>query len=138
LKFNTRIRYGLRAILDIALEESESGVYQKDISERQNISIKYLDSIITALKTAGLIVNAKGKKSGYKLTRKPDKIKIIDIYKAFEPGVVIVDCLGDQYICDRASKCTVKDFWGGLNNTIINYMESYTLEDLIKEHRRKS
>ena len=66
MKFNTRIRYGIRAILEIALEESENGVFQKDISERQKISNKYLDNIITALKTAGLIKNVKGKKSGYK------------------------------------------------------------------------
>jgi Rrf2 family protein len=137
LKFNTRIRYGLRAILEIALEESENGVFQKDISIRQNISNKYLDNI-AALKTACLIINTKGKKSGYKLTRKPDKIKIIDVYNAFEPGVVVVDCLNDKYVCERASKCGVRDFWSGMNNTIINYLESYTLEDLIKEHKRKS
>jgi Rrf2 family protein len=138
LKFNTRIRYGLRAILEIALAESENGIFQKDISVRQNISVKYLDNIISALKTAGLIINIKSKKSGYKLTRKPDKIKIIDVYNAFEPGVVVVDCLSDKYICERASKCGVRDFWRGMNNTIINYLESYTLEDLIKEHKRKS
>jgi Rrf2 family transcriptional regulator, iron-sulfur cluster assembly transcription factor len=138
LKLNTRVRYGLRAMLEIALEESENGVLQKDISERQNISVKYLDNIITALKTAGLIINAKGKKSGYKLTRKPGKIKVIDVYNAFEPGVVLIDCLSNKHLCDRASKCSVRDFWGGLNDVIKNYLESYTLEDLIREHRRKS
>ena len=138
MKFNTRIRYGLRAILEIALEESEIGVFQKDISKRQNISVKYLDNIISALKTAGLIINARGKKSGYKLTRKPGKIKIADVYNAFEPGVVVVDCLSSKYVCERASKCGVRDFWRGLNNTIIDYLESYTLEDLINEHKRKS
>lgn len=138
MRFNTRIRYGLRAILEIALDESENGVFQKDISKSQNISVKYLDNIISALKTAGLIINARGKKSGYKLTRKPTKIKIVDVYNAFEPGVVVVDCLSSKYVCERASKCGVRDFWDGLNNTIIDYLESYTLEDLIKEHKRKS
>ena len=114
----------MRAILEIALEESENGVFQKDISVRQNISVKYLDNIIAALKTAGLIINIKGKKSGYKLTRKPGKIKIIDVYNAFEPGVAVVDCLNDKYVCDRAPKCCVRDFWGGLNNLIINYLKS--------------
>lgn len=128
----------MRAILEIALEETENGVFQKDISIRQNISNKYLDNIIAALKTAGLIINIKGKKSGYRLTRKPGEIKIIDVYNAFEPGVVVVDCLSDKYLCERASKCGVRDFWSGMNNTIINYLESYTLEDLIKEHKRKS
>ncbi len=138
MKFNTKIRYGLRAILEIALDESGNGVFQKDIAERQNISIKYLDSIIASLKTAGLIINIKGKKSGYKLTRKPDQIKVGDVYKAFEPGVAVVDCMNDKYFCERAPNCGVKEFWDGLNTLISDYLNSHTLEDLIKEHRKKS
>jgi Rrf2 family protein len=138
LKVNTRIRYGLRAILEIALDESDSGVFQKDIAERQKISIKYLDNIIASLKASGLIINARGKKSGYKLKRKPEEIKIIDIYNAFESEVVLVDCLSGSYNCDLSPKCGVRDFWGGLNNLIINYLESYTLEDLVKEHKARS
>ncbi|MCX6325747.1 MAG: Rrf2 family transcriptional regulator [Bacteroidia bacterium] len=138
MKFNTRIRYGLRAILEIALDESESGVFQKDIAKRQKISVKYLDNIIAALKTSGLIVNKRGRKSGYILSRKPVDIKILDIHNAFEPGFVIVDCLSGNYVCDLSKQCCVRDFWLGLNNVIINYFESYTLEDLIKEHRSKS
>jgi Rrf2 family protein len=138
LRFNTRIRYGLRAILEIALDESENGVFQKDIAERQKISIKYLDNIIASLKTSGLIVNAKGKKSGYVLSRKPGEIKILDVYFAFEPAIAVVDCLDGNFNCDLSPKCGVKDFWSGLNNLIINYMEYYTLEDLVKEHRAKA
>jgi Rrf2 family protein len=137
LKLNTRIRYGLRAVLEIALDESGSGVFQKDIAARQKIPIKYLDNIIASLKTAGLIVNAKGKKSGYILTRKPAEIKILDVYNAFESGVVVVDCLSGSYICELSPKCGVKGYWNGLNNLIINYLESYTLEDLVKDHKNK-
>jgi Rrf2 family protein len=137
LKFNTRIRYGIRAILEIALEESEKGVFQKDISERQNISVKYLDSIISSLKTAGLIINLKGKKSGYKLTRKPSEIHILDIYRAFEPGINIVECISGNYSCNLSDTCGVRNFWKGLNTSITEYFYSFTLEDLIKEHKSK-
>ncbi len=137
MKFNTKIRYGLRAILEIALEESDNGVFQKDIAQRQKISIKYLDNIIASLKTAGLIINIKGKKSGYKLTRKPEQIKVMDVYKAFEPGIAVVDCMNDMYFCERALNCGVKEFWDGLNTLISDYLDSYTLEDLIREHRKK-
>lgn len=128
----------MRAILEIALDDSEHGIFQKDISVRQKISIKYLDSIISSLKTAGLIMNVKGKKSGYKLTRKPDKINALDVYKAFEPQMAVVECANENFTCDLSSKCAVKEFWGGLNNTIVHYMESCTLDDLIKEHRKKN
>ena len=138
MKFNTRIRYGIRAILEIALEESETGVFQKDISERQKISNKYLDNIITALKTAGLIKNVKGNKSGYKIIGIPSDIIILDIYKAFEPGVSIVDCVSSDYQCNLAVTCGVTRFWRGLNEIIIEYFESFTLEDLIKEHKSRA
>ena len=124
-------------MLEIALDETENGVFQKDIAVRQKISIKYLDNIIASLKTADLIINIKGKKSGYKLTHKPGKIKIIDIYNAFEPGVAIVDCINRKFVCDLASTCGVRSFWQGLNNTITAYFESFTLEDLIKEHKSR-
>jgi Rrf2 family protein len=137
LKFNTKIRYGLRAMVEIALDESGNGVFQKDISEKQKISVKYLDPIISSLKIARLIMNTRGKKSGYKLTRKPEEIKILDIYLAFEPGIAVVDCINKNYSCDLAINCGVKDFWGGLNATIIKYFESYTLADLVREHKLK-
>ena len=124
-------------MLEIALAETETGVFQKDISERQKISNKYLDSIITNLKTAGLITNLKGKKSGYRITRKPSEIKILDIYKAFEPGINIVDCTSASYSCDLENTCGVLYFWKGLNTLITEYFESFTLENLIKEHKER-
>jgi Rrf2 family protein len=125
-------------MLEIALDNSENGVFQKDIADRQSISVKYLDNIIASLKTAGLIINKKGKKSGYRLSRKPAEIKVLDIYEAFEPGICVVDCISDNFICDRSEKCGVKNFWSGLNKSIIAYFEAYTLEDLITEHRNKA
>jgi Rrf2 family protein len=124
-------------MLEIALNETENGVFQKDIADRQEISVKYLDTIISGLKTAGLIVNKRGRKSGYVLTRKPKEIRMLDIYNAFEPGVVIVDCIEKNYVCKLSKQCGVRGFWSGLNNVIENYFESYTLEDLIREHRSK-
>lgn len=124
-------------MLEIALDENSRGVFQKDISERQHISVKYLDTIIASLKTAGLIMNVRGKKSGYIVTRPPGKIKILDIYKAFEPGIVIVDCMNHNYVCDLSKSCGIRDFWGGLNETIISYLDSHTLEDIVIEHKLK-
>ncbi len=124
-------------MLEIALDDSAGGVFQKDIAERQKISLKYLDFIIASLKTAGLIVNKRGRKSGYTLSRSPDEIKMLDIYRAFEPGINVVDCISGNYICDFRITCSVRDFWSELNDIIINYFESYTLGDLIRKHHEK-
>ena len=133
MKFSTKTRYGVRAILEIALNDSENGIYQKDIAKNQNISYKYLDHIITSLKVAGLVTKAGGRKSGYILTRNPDEISINDIHNAFEPGVCVVDCLSHNYSCKREGICASRGFWGQLNNRITEYLKSTSLKDLMEK-----
>ena len=133
MKFSTKTRYGVRAILEIAMSDSENGIYQKDIAKNQNISYKYLDHIMNSLKVAGLITKASGRKSGYVLTRKPEEITINDIHNAFEPGVCVVDCLSHNYSCKREGKCASKGFWGQLNNQIIEYLKATTVKDLLEK-----
>ena len=118
-------------MLEIARGDSEKGILQKDISINQDISLKYLDHIISALKTSQLICNVKGKKSGYLLSREPSEITIFDIHRAFEPGICLVECLAGKYQCDRNGSCVTQGFWGQLNNLINNYFKSITLEDLL-------
>jgi Rrf2 family protein len=119
-------------MLEIAQNPLASkGVFQKDIAKNQDISIKYLDHIIQALKTSHLITNAKGKKSGYVLTRKPSEITIFDIHRAFEPGICLIECLSGNFQCPREQGCLTQGFWGQLNNLIINYFKSVTLDDLM-------
>lgn len=133
MKFSTKTRYGIRAVLEIALNDCENGIYQKDISKNQDISYKYLDQILSSLKVAGIITKAGGRKSGYVLTRKPSKITIYDVHKAFEPGICVVDCLALNATCEREKYCSLKGFWGDLNNQIIQYFNSVTIQDLMKK-----
>ena len=125
-------------MLEIALDPSHHGVLQKNIAINQDISVKYLDYIIHALKVAGLITNAKGKKSGYILSRKPSKITMYDIHNAFEHGICIVDCLTENMMCNREKKCSVRKFWVGLNMLIINYLKNTTLEDIVKQELERN
>jgi Rrf2 family protein len=124
-------------MIEIAMDTGGHGVLQKDIAVNQEISIKYLDSIIHSLKVAGLISNAKGKKSGYVLTKHPSKISIYDVHRAFEPDICVVDCIGPNMQCQRGNKCVVWNFWTGLNRLIIDYMSRNTLADLISTTQRQ-
>lgn len=136
MKFNTKTRYGVRTILEIALNQSEGSVFQKDIAKNQEISVRYLDNIIAALKTAGLITTAHGKKSGYILTRKPSEISIYDIHTAFEPDINIVDCLEVNKECEKELSCASKFFWNELNDMIVDYLKSKTIADMVSKHDR--
>ena len=122
-------------MLEIALGVDHQGVFQKDIATSQDISVKYLDYIIHALKVAGLITNAHGKKSGYILTRKASNITMLDIHNAFDPGICVVDCLSKNNVCNRNKKCAVRKFWTELNLLIIDHLKKNTLEDLIYQEK---
>lgn len=133
MKFSTKTRYGIRAILEIAMNSGDNGIYQKDIAQNQDISYKYLDQIINALKVAGLVTKAGGRKSGYVLTRKPSDITVYDIHNAFEPGICVIDCVSLDFSCNREKFCSLKGFWGQLNNQITEYFKSTTIKDLMEK-----
>ncbi|MGC9352249.1 MAG: RrF2 family transcriptional regulator [Mariniphaga sp.] len=133
MKFSTKTRYGIRAILEIALNNDTNGIYQKEIAQNQDISYKYLDQIMNALKVAGLVTKAAGRKRGYVLTRPPEEITVYDVHNAFEPGICVIDCLSINFSCEREKFCSLRGFWGNLNNQIIEYFKSTTIKDLMEE-----
>ncbi|MDZ7778066.1 MAG: Rrf2 family transcriptional regulator [Bacteroidales bacterium] len=131
MKLNTKVRYGLRAMVDIAANQEQGGVLQKTISTRQQISVKYLDVIISSLKRQGLIINTAGKKSGYKLTRPAEEISAYDIYRAFEPELLLVNCIYNKIICERSDTCVAHDYWSELNQHLKTLMENTSLKQVM-------
>ena len=138
MKINTKTRYGLRTMIEIALQSQHVGILQKEIARKQNISEKYLDHIIAALKVSGLIINVNGKKSGYKLVRSAKKINIYDIYRAFNPDIAMVTCVSGNENCNNEKQCTVKSYWQELNELIISSMSAQSLQDLVDKHIKMS
>ena len=135
MRMNTKVRYGLRAMIEIGSKEQTSGILQKEISEIQEIPLRYLDSIITDLRNAGLIVNFSGKRSGYILSKDPGEITVYDIFRAFEPELTLVNCACPGNECKRIEICPAKDYWFDLNSGIKNLMKSTTLNQLVKKNR---
>lgn len=133
MKFSTKTRYALRAMIEIAESDENNKIFQKDISQRQSISPKYLDQIIQSLKAAGLIKNLNGRKSGYRLAQKASEISVLQIHTAFEPEIAVVECLSENINCEMEEICCTNEFWNGLNRLIIDYFQNITLEDLIKK-----
>ncbi|MCF8231750.1 MAG: Rrf2 family transcriptional regulator [Bacteroidales bacterium] len=130
MRSNTKVRYGLRAMIQIGME-SDKGILQKDIAKKQEISNKYLDQIIAPLKAEGLIEKAQNTHAGYILSHPAHKITAYDIYKAFEPELSIVPCAPEEGKCHRQNMCAAVHFWSGLNQKIKEYFESQTLQQLI-------
>jgi Rrf2 family transcriptional regulator, iron-sulfur cluster assembly transcription factor len=133
MRVNTKIRYGLRTIIEIAISTEPNGVLQKDIAKSQHISLKYLDPIISALKLKGLISNSKGKGSGYKLTREPKDISMLDIYTAFEQ-ITIIECINNLNYCDRSMHdCKGRNYWNEFRDDFTNMLRRKNLEQIIED-----
>jgi len=135
MKLSTKTRYGMRAMVDLTLHYDKGPVLLKDIAKREEVSMKYLDHIISALKASGLIENAKTRHSGYVLSRSPSEIKAYEIIKAVEGSLAPVDCVDDPEICHRANSCATINLWKKLKDSMIAVLEGVTLEDLAKEQR---
>lgn len=131
MKISTRGRYALRFMIDLAQHNKEEFTPLKDISERQNISIKYLEQITSLLSKYGLLQSVRGPQGGYKLARLPEQYTIGEILRITEGDLAPVACLeNNAEKCPRTSICPTIKFWIGLENTINNYLDSVTLDQL--------
>ncbi|MBR4495823.1 MAG: Rrf2 family transcriptional regulator [Acholeplasmatales bacterium] len=135
---STKGRYALRLMIDIAAYSNGEVVSLKDISKRQNISIKYLEQVVSLLTKGGLLQSIRGNNGGYRLTKKPSDYTIGEILRTAEGTLVPVACLQcDPITCDRVEICSTIDFWKGFNEVINNYVDGVTLEDLANKEREK-
>jgi Rrf2 family protein len=131
MKISSKGRYALRMMIGIAQHNTGEWISIKDISERQGISIKYLEQIVTNLTKSGLLISSRGPQGGYKLAKSPDKYTVGQILRVIEGNLAPVACLEtDVNHCERRSICPTIGFWEGLYNVINNYVDSVTLQDL--------
>ncbi len=138
MKLSTKGRYGLRAMLDLALHSTEDVVSIKSISERQNISENYLEQIIATLKKAKFVKSTRGAKGGYSLSRYPQDISVGDILRALEGDLNPVDCVAvnEDSACEEAEFCVTKYVWKKISDSINDVVDHITLEDLIQEQHK--
>lgn len=137
MKLSTKARYGSRALLEIALHEGNTPVQLKDIAEKQEISLPYLEQLIKPLVTGGYIRTLPGHKGGVFLIKNPSDIKMIDIIQLYEGSIALVPCVDDPDLCDRSSTCVTRNVWSELKDAMSDVLDSKTLQDLIDQKREK-
>lgn len=132
MKISTRGRYALRFMIDLAQHDSTEYTALKDISERQEISIKYLEQITSLLSKFGLLKSVRGPQGGYKLAKPASEYSVGEILRITEGDLAPISCLAtSENTCPRKSGCATIDLWQGLNKVINEYLDSKTLEDLV-------
>ncbi len=131
MKVNTKVRYGLRSILQIAENYGGDPVPISSISASQEISGKYLEQVVGTLRKADLILSRKGVRGGYSLSRSPAEITLWDIITALDSHTTLVDCVLDPVVCDRSDDCLTRSIWTLLSVRMEEFWTSFTLESLL-------
>lgn len=137
MKLSTRTRYGTRALLDLARHRGDKPVQLKDIAQRQNISLHYLEHIITPLVGAGIIRSIRGARGGLQISKRPEQVKLSDVVALLEGTMAPVDCVIDPESCRRSDSCVTRDVWSEVKNAIDKTLNSITLQDLIEREEEK-
>jgi len=130
MRFSTRARYGMRAMLDLAINGDDGLVLLKEIAARQEISKRYLEHIMTLLRNGGLVLAERGARGGYRLARLPEDIRLDEIVEALEGTITPVDCVRDPSVCEKADECVARELWGEVARAMKGTLEAQTLEDL--------
>ncbi len=135
---STKGRYGLRMMIDIARHQNAGRVSLREIGERQGISSKYLEQLARLLCSGGMLAGSRGQGGGYVLAKDPGDIRVGDILRSAEGTVAPVACLAHTELeCPRAGVCETRGFWNGLGRVIDEYVDSYTLADLVAMQERE-
>lgn len=131
---STRGRYALRVLIDMAEHLDEERIPLKEIAERQEISQKYIESIMTMLSKNRFVDGVHGKGGGYKLNRAPEEYKVGDILRLTEGTLAPVACLEKGAApCPKEGACRTISMWSKLDSLIENYLDSVSIKDLIKK-----
>ena len=137
MKISTKGRYALRLMLDLALNNTGEYIKIKNISERQEISEKYLEQIVNVLNKAGCLKSVRGAQGGYKLAKSPKEYTVGMILRLTEGSLSPVACLEDDSECNRLNDCVTIEVWKQLDLAIKNVVDNITLGDLAEWQMNK-
>jgi len=133
MKLSTKGRYGVKAMVDLAINYGEQPISIKSISERQSISEYYLEQLFSSLRKAKLIKSVRGAQGGYILNRAPEEITIYDVINVLEGPIEISDCL-EEGSCNKIDCCATRLLWKKIKNSIDSVTSSITLKDIVDDY----
>lgn len=137
MKLSTKGRYGLRAVIDLAVYSGEKPVSLSSISKRQEISVSYLEQLVPKLKKAGIVESVRGVNGGYRLAKSPEEISVGQILRALEGDISPVDCPGisGEQFCNGSENCVTKLVWKKINDSINDTVDQIYLGELVTKAR---
>jgi len=138
MKLSTRTRYGMRAIIELAQHEGKRPLQLRAIADRQDISVKYLEQLMSLLRSSGFVRSVRGSKGGYILARPAGEIRLSEVFRCLEGPVTTTECTEDDDCCKRSSDCVARELWMEVEAAIQNILKSRTLADMVKKAKAHS
>ena len=135
MKLTTKGRYAVTAMLDLAMHAGEGPVTLADVSERQHLSLSYLEQLFSRLRREGLVHSVRGPGGGYRLSRQPERISVAEIIVAVDEPVDVTRC-GGKGNCNQNSRCLTHDLWTELSRKLHDFLTERTLADVLQRHRQ--
>jgi Rrf2 family protein len=137
MKFPTTVRYGTRAMTQLAAAYPDRAVSVRELGEQEDISPKYLEHILQALKAGGLVQVVRGRQGGYVLARPPRSITVKDVYERLAGSLAPVDCVDRPESCPKQETCPTWDVWAEVKEAVATVLERTTIQDLWDRKQRK-
>lgn len=134
MKLSTKGKYGLKAMVDLAISYGQGCVSASSLAQLQGVSEAYLEQLIASLRKAGLVVSSRGAQGGYTLSREPQSINVGEVLRALEGSTSLMECVGLETSCGNAGSCTARPLWLKLQQRIDEVLDSTTLWDLAEDH----
>lgn len=137
MRISSKIRYGARAVLELASHYGEGPIDLKEIARKEDISLKYLEQVIIPLRTAGLVKSIRGSKGGYSLAKPPSEISLSDLVEVLDGPIDLIECLKDPKSCSKSSSCVTRDVWKEASDALYKVLSSITFEEMVNRKRKK-
>lgn len=138
MRLSTRSRYAIRALLDLAMRIGEGPTLVREIAEREDISVRYLEQLLLPLKASGMVRATRGAHGGFTLAKKPSEINLREIIQIMEGSTGFTECADDEGICPRTNTCVLRDSWVEITDAANKVMEATSLQVMVDRQNQKT
>ena len=137
MKLSTRARYGTKVLLELSLHWGEGPVLLKEIAQRQQIPLPYLQQLIGPLVKQGIIKTTRGARGGISLLKLPKEVRLSEVIQILEGSITPVACVDNPELYPRSDTCVTHDIWAEVKKAMDGVLESTTFEDLVEQQKQK-
>lgn len=132
LRISTKARYGLRALVSIASKQRQNKMaILSQIAEEQDISDKYLEHIVSLLRSRKILIGKRGAQGGYRLAKPEEEINLLEVLEALEGPIELVGCVTNPETCDKSENCVTREVWKHIQEVIIKELKNVSLKTLV-------